>query len=129
MAFEVIVRQRPEGMKSHLAKAEMSNDTLQLKLVKDIQNVMSINGASVNLAQKRTLRGIGTAFEVTDVRPGTGGEVEVTIRREGHLRRVLLATDGKGRFVDGQGDRVQVAMADPLGAHTWGLDRPEYTVQ
>ena len=118
MAFKVIVRQRPEGMEAHLATAEMSNDTLQLKLTKDIQNIMSINGAPLNLAQKRTLRGIGTAYEVTDLRGRPQGEVMVTIRREGHLRKVILGTDGRGRFVDGQGDRVAVAMADPL---TWGL--------
>jgi hypothetical protein len=127
MAFEVVVRQRPEGLPLHLVKSEMSGNTLQLKLIKDAPNVMTINGASLNLAQKRALRGMGTAWELTDLESKSNGHIVVTIRREGHLRKVGIATDGSGRFVDGQGDRVQVAMADPLTDQTWGVDRPVYT--
>ncbi len=124
MAFQVVIRQRPEGMEAHLVKAEMSGDSLQLKLIKALPDIMTVNGVPLNIAQKRALRGMGTAWELTDLQRApeiATGAVLVEIRREGHVRKVRIETDGKGRFVDGQGDRVQVAMADPLVKTGWGL--------
>jgi hypothetical protein len=118
MAFEVTIRQRPEGQLPQLVKSEMSNDTLQLKLIKDIEDVMAINGHALNLAQKQALRGIGTAWEIINAE-GQGVNMLVTIRREGHMRKVLINVAGRGRFVDGHGAGVEVPKADPLSSPAW----------
>ena len=129
MSFNVVIRQRPEGQMLNLVKVEMSSDTLQLKLTTNLPDIMSVNGAPLNVAQKRALRGLGTAWQITDLRGTSDGEVTVTIRREGHMRTIRMGTDGKGRFVDGHGDRVQVAKADPLDRSGWSIDPLTHSVQ
>jgi hypothetical protein len=119
MSFQVVIRQRPEGAALELVKVEYDNDRLQLKLIKALPDVMSINGAALSVAQKRALRAIGTAWQMTDLQPTSDGAVRVSIRREGHIRTLLIGLDGKGGFVDGHGDRVQVAKADPLALSGW----------
>lgn len=121
MAFNVIIRQRPAGMPAMLTQVEMSMDTLQLKLVKDIQNVMTINGASVNLAQKTTLRKLGEHYEVTNVETADHGRaLLVTGRREGFMREWIIDAGGGLTYADGQGDAVSVPRMDPLTSPAWG---------
>ena len=120
MSFNVIIRQRPAGMPAMLTQVEMSMDTLQLKLVKDIQNVMTINGASVNLAQKTTLRRLGEHYEVTNIDGLGDGRVSVTARREGFMRKWIMDAGGGLTYADGQGDAVSVPRMDPLTSPAWG---------
>ena len=121
MSFQVVIRQRPPGMAVMLTKVEMSTDGLQLKLIKDIQDVMSINGQAVNTAQKETIRKLGTRWEVTDIEADEQpGSVRVTARREGFVRGWTVDSAGRGAFADGNGHSVPVRRADPLTESTWG---------
>lgn len=122
MSFMVVLRQHPVGMNTMLTTVEMSMDTLQLKLIKDMDNIISVNDVRLTRPQKEALHTIGTRWDVTDVRPGNMGTALVTARREGYLRVWLVALDGSAHFVDGMDERVQTTRQDPLNSSPWGSD-------
>jgi hypothetical protein len=120
MSFQVIVLQTPFGHSAMLTRTELSTDTLQLKLIKDIHNVVSINGHKLTLAQKETLRTLGTRWEVTDLEGQESGSVLVTARREGFMRTWTVDPMGVGRFADGHGAVMPMSLQDPLNSSPWG---------
>lgn len=114
MSFNVVLRQRPEGQAAQLVTVpEMSSDSLQLKLIKDMENVMSINGAFVTKAQKEQLRKAGRHWQIIDVQP-EDQSLLVTARRDGFIRTWSLDPAGQGRFVDGHNQKMAIPLADPL---------------
>jgi hypothetical protein len=98
----------------------MSTDSLQLKLIKDIHNILSINGQKLTLLQKEAVRSLGQWYEVTDIKGNGGSSVLVTLRREGFMRTLRIDQMGKGGFVDGEGPAVNVRRQDPLNSQPWG---------
>lgn len=120
MSFKVIVLQTPVGQSAMLTRTELSTDGLQLKLTKDIHNVVSINDHKLTFAQKETLRMLGTRWGVTDLEGQEGGSMLITARREGFMRTWTIDPMGVGQFADGHGDRVRVNAQDPLNSAPWG---------
>lgn len=129
MSFQVVIYQtidrtgipgRRSDSSSMLIRTELSTDGLQLKLTKDIQNVVSINGHKLTFAQKETLRTLGTRWEVSAIEGLESGSVLITARREGYVRTWTVDQDGVGRFADGYGQLVPVSLQDPLNSAPWG---------
>lgn len=129
MSFDVVIYQtidrtgipgRRSDSSSMLIRTELSTDGLQLKLTKDIHNVVSINGQRLTIAQKEAIRAIGAHYEVTDLEDNGGDSVLITLRREGHMRVMRIAQSGIRHFADGHGDRVAVSAQDPLNSAPWG---------
>ena len=125
MSFQVLIEQRPEGRSAMLTTTEMSMDSLQLKLIKDIHSIISVNGQRLTIAQKEAIRQLGTRYEVTDLRNNGGASVLVTLRREGHMRTMSVGQSGIAHFADGHGYRVRVNAQDPLNSAPWGADLTE----
>lgn len=121
MSFMVAITQKPEGMRRMETTVEMSTDTLQLRLIKDIHSIVRVNDQYLTVLQKETLRKLGERWEVTDLRSdGSGHAVFVTAQREGYLRTWTVSEHGVARFADGDGFSVPVTRQDPLNSRPWG---------
>ena len=103
MSFTVGILQR--GLEGNprdprVVTVELSGDQLQVKLVKNMKNIISINGGSVTMPQKVALAAIGQHRPVSVIEHDND-RLLVTARFAGRLRTVGIDRDGNGVLLAG----------------------------
>ena len=93
MSFLVSIVQVPVDQKPRLLETEMSTDSLQLKLVQEIENVVKVNGQRITLAQKLTLRRVGWGRAIVDI-TWEAHDLLITGRMEGRMQTMAIDQDG-----------------------------------
>lgn len=111
MTFQVVLFQEPDG-KAELLRINMGTDELHLRLIKDISNVVHINGHRATLDQKLVLRRLGAHRPVNDV-AWEGDVMLASVRMRGHEVVWWIGPDGAIWT-----DRTTAPVVAPLRALT-----------